>query len=112
MLTFFFILFIFLNSVSGDSRVLHAALLQLGVHQVQVHGGHVEVHIHVDGHLLGALGAPEVDLQATPGSNSSRLSLTVSVQRVPTYLDVLGQLLDESHMLSERGLQAEDLVAA
>lgn len=99
----------------GDSLVLHAALLQLGVHQVQVHGGHVEVHVHIDDHLLGALGAPEVDLRATPESNSSRsclfLSLTVNVQRSSSYLDVLGQLLDEGHMLGERGLQAEDLVA-
>lgn len=95
--------------------MLHVALLQLGVHRVQVHGGHVEVHLHIDGHLLGALGAPEVDLRATPESNSSRsclfLSFAVNVQRSWSYLDVLGQLLDESHILGERGLQAEDLVA-
>lgn len=35
----------------------------------------------------------------------------MNVRRFSSYLDVLGQLLDEGHMLGERGLQAEDLVA-
>lgn len=43
--------------------MLHATLLQLGEHYVEVHGRHTDVHINVDGHLLGALGVPEVDLQ-------------------------------------------------
>lgn len=50
--------------------MLDVTLLQDGVHHIQVHGGHMDVHINVDGHHLRALGAPEVDLQMAPKSNT------------------------------------------
>lgn len=48
----------------------HVILLQDGVHHIQVHGRHTDVHVNVDGHQLSALGPPEVDLQMAPKSNT------------------------------------------
>lgn len=66
----------------------------------------MDVHVHVHGHLLAALGVPEVGLRATPESNSKHSSVCANVQRISRYLDVLVQLLDEGHVLGERRLQA------
>lgn len=51
--------------------MLHVTLLQGGVHHIQIHGGHADVHVNVDVHQLSALGAPEVDLQMAAKSNTS-----------------------------------------
>jgi len=53
-----------------DSLCLHVALLQHGADQLQVGGGHVDVHVDVDGHQVGAVGAPEVHLQGVTQTNT------------------------------------------
>ena len=58
-------------AVQCDLLVLHAALLQQGVHHVSMDGIHMDVHVNVDGHQLRALGPPEVNLQMAPQTNTS-----------------------------------------
>lgn len=50
--------------------MLNVTLLQDGVHHVEVDGRHTDVHVNVNGHLLSALRAPEVDLQMAPKPNT------------------------------------------
>lgn len=57
-------------SFSSDLRVLNATLLQDGVHHIEVDGRHTDVHINVNGHQLSAVGAPEVDLEMAPKTNT------------------------------------------
>lgn len=56
--------------LSCDLLVFNVTLLQDGVHHIEVHGRHTDVHIDVDSHQLRGLGSPEVDLQMAAKSNT------------------------------------------
>lgn len=60
----------YLASLCRHLLVLHLSLLQDGVHHIEVHGRHMDVHINVNGHLFRTLRAPEIDLQMTPKPNT------------------------------------------
>lgn len=57
-------------SSSTDILVLHVILLQDGVHHIEVLGGHMDVHVSVDGYHLSTVRVPEIYLQMAPKPNT------------------------------------------
>lgn len=77
------------GGINCDLLVLHVTLMQEGVHHIKVHGGHMDVNIDVDGHRLSTLGAPEVNLQMAPKTNTwACRATTIIVSHIYAHVDL------------------------